>query len=51
VFAVVPAFGIGVHAFGHLNAVMPVVGAGLTFAFGRLPNAVFPNPPRRIPRP
>ena len=51
VFAIIPAFGMGVHAFGHLNAVMPVAGAGLTLAFGRLPNGAFPNPSQRIPRP
>lgn len=51
VLAVVPAFGIGVHAFGHLNAVMPVVGAGLTLAFGRLPGAALPHPPPTPRRP
>ena len=46
-----PAFGIGAEAFVHVNAVEPTAGFGLTLAFGRLPGAVFPNPPATPRRP
>ena len=46
-----PAVGIGAEVFAHGNAKVPTVGAGLTFSFGRLPGAVFSNPPPRPRRP
>lgn len=36
----VPEVGLGVEAFGHLNARMPVAGLRLTAALGRLPRSV-----------
>ena len=51
VFVVVPRVGVGVEAFAHANTVLPVAGARLVFAFGRLPGAAFPNPPPTQRRP
>ena len=36
----VPEVGLGIEAFGHLNARMPVAGLRLTAALGRLPRSV-----------
>ena len=37
---VVPEVGLGIEAFGHLNARMPVAGLRLTTVLGRLPRSV-----------
>lgn len=50
VLVVFPAVGVGVETFAQANGEVPVAGAGLTLAFGRLPGALVPNPPPR-PRP
>ena len=46
-----PFLGLGAEAFAHLNAVRPTAGVGIVYAFGRLPGAVFPNPPPTPRRP
>lgn len=48
---VFPFLGLGFEAFAHLNAVDPVAGVGIVYAFGRLPGAAFPNPPPTPRRP